>query len=94
MTDFKTMPISKKVEMFYYLDYAEDIDSLPFKINADFLIENCEEECSREMMVSYYPMLPLLEKTVPLEEADYILFGHCYARIRDMSRIVLGELLY
>ena len=94
MTDFNNMPLSEKFQRLYHLTHAENKESLPFKINADLLVDNLIEECAREMLVSYLPMLPLLEKTVPLEEADYILFGHCYARIRDMSRIVLGELLY
>ncbi len=94
MTDFKNMPVSKKYKMLYHLAYAEDKESLPFKINADILVSNLTEECAREMMVSYLPMLPLLENTVHLEDADYILFGHCYARIRDMSGIVIKELKY
>lgn len=94
MTDFKNMPMSVKTKLFFDLEYAADPDSLPFKINADYIFYNCYEECAREMMVSYYPMMPLLENTVPMEEADYILFEHCYARIRDMSNIVLKELRY
>lgn len=92
MTDFKNMPISEKSKLFFELEYADNPESLPFKINADYVLYNCYEECAREMMVSYYPMMPLLENTVPIDEADYILFGHCYARIRDMSDIVLREL--
>ncbi|MDE5631033.1 MAG: hypothetical protein K2I70_05480, partial [Bacilli bacterium] len=94
MIDFKNMPLSEKENIFFKLDYVEDYESVPFKINADFIFYHCYEECPREMMVSYYPMMPLLENTVPFEEADYILYGHCYARIRDMSNIVLRELLY
>ncbi|MDE6142421.1 MAG: radical SAM protein [Bacilli bacterium] len=94
MIDFKNMPLSEKENIFFKLDYVEDYESVPFKINADFIFYHCYEESPREMMVSYYPMMPLLENTVPFEEADYILYGHCYARIRDMSNIVLRELLY
>lgn len=94
MTNFKDMPISKKSNLFFVLDYVNDPESLPFKINADFLVYNCYKESDREMMVSYYPMMPLLEKNVPFENADYILYSHCYARIRDMSDVVLRQLKY
>ena len=43
-------------------------------------------------MVSYYPMLPLLEHTVPFEEADYILYMHMYARCSDYSDFVAEQL--
>ena len=45
-------------------------------------------------MVSYFPMLPLLEEQVRIEEADYILYCHAYARCEDMSHVVLKELKY
>ena len=59
-----------------------------FKINADFVRAYSIEECDRELMVSYLPMLPLLEHTVPIEEADYILYMHMYARCDDLSDFV------
>ena len=71
-----------------YVPYEES----PFKINADFLKRNAYEESYRELMVSYIPMLPLLEKPVAIEEADYILYMHCYARIKDMSDKVISDL--
>lgn len=63
-----------------------------YKINADFVKFYAQEECYRELMVSYYPMLPLLEHTVPLEEADYILYMHMYARCDDFSNFVVEQL--
>jgi len=71
----------------------EEVTS-PYKINSTFLKYNCWEESYRELMVSYLPMLPLLEENIVLDKADYILFEHCYARINDMSDIVLSELQY
>lgn len=65
-----------------------------FKINADFIHSNNNEECYREHMVSYLPMLPLLEDEVRMEEADYILYSHAFARCEDMSQVVLKELEY
>lgn len=68
----------------------------PFCINADYLKANsCVfTECDRELFVSLFPMLPLFEKTVPLEEADYILYSHPYARVEDMSPVVIKQLHY
>ena len=63
-----------------------------YKINADFVRFYAQQECCRELMVSYYPMLPLLEHTVPFEEADYILYMHMYARCEDYSDFVVEQL--
>lgn len=63
-----------------------------YKINADFVRFYAQQECYRELMVSYYPMLPLLEHTVPFEEADYILYMHMYARCEDYSDFVVKQL--
>lgn len=63
-----------------------------YKINADYVKVYTYEECYRELMVSYIPMLPLLEHTVAYEEADYILYMHMYARCEDYSAFVVEEL--
>lgn len=63
-----------------------------YKINADFVKFYAQDESYRELMVSYYPMLPLLEHTVPFEEADYILYMHMYARCDDFSNFVVEQL--
>lgn len=73
-----------------YVDY----DKSKYKINAYFIHSNNLQECYREQMVSYFPMLPLLEEQVRIEEADYILYCHAYARCEDMSHVVLKELKY
>ncbi len=65
-----------------------------YKINADYLKFYAREECYRELMVSYYPMLPLLEHTVPFKEADYILYMHMYARCEEYSEFVVKQLKY
>lgn len=71
-------------------------EEVKYKINADFLQFNCinAAECYRELMVSFFPMLPLLGQTVELDEADYILYAHPYARSEDMSPSVIADLEY
>ncbi len=72
---------------------AREYDELgKYKINADFVKYYARDECYRELMVSYYPMLPLLEHTVPFKEADYILYMHMYARCEDYSEFVVKQL--
>lgn len=85
----------KKALLFTPSVYVDRKDS-PFCINAEYLKANSYSfsECQRELFVSLFPMLPLLEKTVPLEEADYILYSHPYARIEDMSPFVIEQLDY
>lgn len=63
-----------------------------YKINADYVKMYAQEECYRELMVSYLPMLPLLEHTVRFKEADYILYMHMYARCEDYSDFVVRQL--
>lgn len=92
MGNFENMPLSKRIKAFYEEREYVDPKEVKYAINADFLIYNCYEECTRELYVSFYPMLPLLEKTVPIREADYILYSHCYARIKDTSNVVLNQI--
>lgn len=73
-----------------YVDYNKS----RFKINAHFIRTNNIQECYREQQVSFIPMLPLLEDEVRMEEADYILYSHAFARCEDMSHVVLKELKY
>ena len=63
-----------------------------FKINADCVLYYMQEECYRENIVSYTNMYPILEHTVPLEDADYILYMHMYARCEDFSDYVVTQL--
>ncbi len=57
----------------------------PYKINSDFLKFNLIYECDREIEVSYWQMLPLINKSFPIEEADYIIYGHFYARFHNFQ---------
>ncbi|MCI9233739.1 MAG: radical SAM protein [Bacilli bacterium] len=65
-----------------------------YKINSDWVTFNCwnASECEREMMVSFFPMIPLLEQNVTFNEADYIIYAHPYARVEDMSPCVIKDL--
>lgn len=63
-----------------------------YKINADYLKFYVRDECYREIMVSYSQMMPILEHTVPIEEADYILYMHMYARCYEFSDFVARQL--
>lgn len=71
-------------------EYSE-VEKVPFKINGDFVFMNILDECYRELMVSYIPMLPLFENDVRIEEADYIVYAHAFARCEDLSGIALEE---
>lgn len=75
------------------MEYA-DTSNVRYKINADFIFTNVDAECYRELMVSYYPMRPLLRHTVPLEEADYILYMHPFACCEDLSENAIEEIQY
>lgn len=55
------------------------------KINAFAFQCYATTDCYRELLVSYLPIIPLLEKQVKLEEADYLIYTHGYARCYDLS---------
>lgn len=61
------------------------INFLPFQFNAP-------DDCYRELLVSFIPIIPMLEKQVKLEEADYIIFAHGFARCEDMAEEVLNQI--
>lgn len=69
-------------------------EEVKYKINAEYLRFNCwnASECDRELMVSFFPMLPLIKKEVSFYEADYILYAHPYARLEDISPSVIEQL--
>ncbi len=92
--DYSNLTPTEKKELLFAESVYVSRGTAPFNINADFLKYNSETfvECCRELFVSLFPMLPLLEKTVALEDADYILYSHPYARIEDMSPVVLSQL--
>ncbi len=81
----------KTVKLLYDWKYVNPTE-VKYKINAYFVRTFAEIECYREMKVSYLWILPLIEKTVRLEEADYILYMHPYARCDDATDVVLGHL--
>lgn len=62
------------------------------KINASPFHYNASTDCYRELLVSYMPMIPLLEKQVKLDEADYLLYTHGYARCDDLTDVVCNDL--
>lgn len=92
--DYDKLTLRQKRELLFSKPVYVDRESSPYCINADYLKANSGffSECQRELFVSLFPMLPLLEKTVPLEEADYILYSHPYARVEDMSPVVIKQL--
>lgn len=92
--DYSTMSIRDKTSLLFSEPRYVDPETVRFKINADFVRYNAPDECYRELMVSYFPMLPLLENTVKKSEADYILYMHMYARCEDMSDFVVNELKF
>lgn len=68
-------------------------DEVKLKINCMPVFWILHAECYRELMVSYYPMLPLLEMPmVDYRYADYILYMHPYARCEEASELVLSDL--
>lgn len=94
--NYDVLTLSQKKKLLFTDAVYVQRGEAPFNINADYLKFNSwnSAECERELFVSLYPMLPLLEKTVPIEEADYILYSHPYARVEDMSPHVLAQLRY
>lgn len=91
--NYKNIGIASRRQMLFKIQNVSP-DKSRFKINADFLKVNLNwaGECYRELMVSYIPMLPLLEDTVSFKDADYILYEHPYSRAEDMSWKVIEEL--
>lgn len=66
--------ISEKEKMMYDLNYEEH-KPYPYKINALLLHANITQECYRDQLVSFFQLGPMIEYTVPIEEADYILYA-------------------
>lgn len=85
--------ISEKEEMMYDCNYEEH-KPYPYKISALPLQVNVTQECYRDQLVSFFQLGPMIEYTVPIEEADYILYANPYARIEDFSDDVLNDLVY
>lgn len=90
--NYEEMSIENKLDLLLTPTRHVKSEQVRYKINADYLKCYCQNECYRELMVSYIPMLPLIEKTVKFEEADYILYMHSYAKCDDMSEWVVQQL--
>lgn len=90
--NYENMTVSEKMKKLFSLSESEFDAEGKYKINASNLLFNVKEECYRELMVSYLNMLPILEHQVSLEEADYILYMHMYARCEEYCEYVANEL--
>ncbi len=87
----KELRLSEKEQMIRDLDYNNHIE-YKYKICAEPLQQNIYQDSYREQLVSFFQMAPLMNKTVPLEEADYILYANPFAKIEDFTNSVLEEL--
>lgn len=85
--------ITEKEEMMRDVDYVNHVE-FPYKINMEILQYNIMQECYRDQRVSYFQLAPLANKTVPLEEADYILYAHPFARVEDFTEDVISDMEY
>jgi len=83
--------LSEKEKMIRDLDYSKH-ERYKYKICAEPLQRNIYQDCYREQLVSFFQMAPLMNKTVPIEEADYILYANPFARVQDFTDSVLEEL--
>lgn len=87
----KELKLSEKEQMIKNLDYLNH-EEYKYKICAEPLQKNIYQDSYREQLVSFFQMAPLMDKTVPLEEADYILYANPFARVQDFTDSVLEEL--
>ncbi len=87
----KELLLSEKEQMIRDLDYSNH-EKYKYKICAEPLQRNIYQDSYREQLVSFFQMAPLMNKTVPLEEADFILYANPFARVQDFSDSVLEEL--
>lgn len=67
-------------------------DNKKYKINMDCFFDNLFAECTRDLMVSYAQMIPLLNYATPIKDADYLIYMHPYARVEDRSKYVINEI--
>lgn len=87
----KELLLSEKRKKVCDLDYKNH-ECFPYKICAEPLQRNIYQDCYREQLVSFFQMAPLMNKTVPLEQADYILYANPFASVQDFTDSVLKEL--
>lgn len=95
MEELKVSQKEQKVKELFWdfvnLDYSK-CKEFEYKINAFPLMFNIFQDCEREQLVSFFQMIPIFERSVPIEEADYILYANPYARVEDFTDSVLEEL--
>lgn len=95
-------PDNKKIILASHLDWPRDtllkvgmnplLINHSLKINSDYLKRNLLDECDREIEVSYWQLLTLINKSTPIEEADYIIYGHFYARFHNFQEEVKKQI--
>lgn len=82
----------KKIIIYYGIKNRGYFEEHGYKINTGILKFNLLEECGREIAVNYFPMLPLINESSPLNEADYLIYGHFYARFHNFRDYVKKRL--
>lgn len=87
----KDMSISEKEKELRNVDF-NNREEYKYKIYTGHLQYNTFQDCEREQMVSLFQMAPMIKKTVPLEDADYILYSNPFARVEDFTQSVLDDL--
>lgn len=90
--DLKKLSVKEKLHMLG----ESTINCIPYKesttkVSIFPLQVYVREECYREWLVSWIQFLPLITDQVFLEEADYIIFSHPYARCEDLSDACLDS---
>lgn len=92
------LSVSQKEQIIidFYWDFLDSnytkCEEFEFKIHTHPLVYNIFEDCDREQMVSFFNMIPIIERSVPIKEADYILYANPYSSIEDFTDSVLSEL--
>lgn len=87
----KELSLSEKEKRMFSTN-NKNTKNFPYKVCVDPMVSSLKDECERENFVSFYQTYPLVEKSVPLEEADYIIYANPYARIEDFTENVLSQL--
>lgn len=84
----------KEWNVYFPESYYEPEEVEGYKINASAFQYYAPTDCYRELLVSYMPIIPLLKKQVRIEDADYLIFTHGYARCEDLTDAVCDELRF
>ena len=87
----KELSLSEKEKRMFSTN-NKNTKNFPYKVCVDPMVSSLKDECERENFVSFYQTYPLVEKSVPLEEAYYIIYANPYARIEDFTENVLSQL--